>query len=81
MNGQKTIRGKWGAGRMYLIFITGDEEFWRVSEASSQEDGYFTLWFYKATTQAVLFFSAFLYGSTELSNWVYMELAVVAYVI
>ena len=23
---------------MYLIFITGDEEFWRVSEASSQED-------------------------------------------
>lgn len=27
-------------GGMCLIFITGDEESWRVSEARSQEDGY-----------------------------------------
>lgn len=30
-------------GGMCLIFITGDEERWRVSGARSQEDGYFSL--------------------------------------
>lgn len=29
-------------GGMCLIFITGDEESWRVSKARSQEDGYFS---------------------------------------
>lgn len=45
---------------MGLIFITGDEEGWRVSGARSQEDGYFSLRFYNTATPAVLFFMVLL---------------------